>query len=115
MVANCWAIGRSSLEATKALLMRIARAEGRRLCRAVSLDREPLRAGFADAVVFFAPVCAVLFELVLDELALPGLAGVSDDCAAAIKTSNPAASAPRKTRARISAAKGDDKDFIRSL
>lgn len=34
-------MGRSSLDATKALLMRIALAEGRRLCRALTLDRLP--------------------------------------------------------------------------
>jgi hypothetical protein len=75
MVANCCAIGRSSLDATKAFLIRIARAEGRRLRRAVSLDRFPFRVDDTD---LFVPVRAALVGLDLDDAGLPCVALESD-------------------------------------
>jgi hypothetical protein len=57
-------MGRNSLEATKALLMRMARCEGRRLCRALIF--EECFPGLW-AVLLTLPVPFVLF---LDEVAL---------------------------------------------
>jgi len=62
-VANCCAMGRNSVDATKALLMRMARAEGRRLRRGVSFDRFPFRLDFAEATGLFAPAFAVFAPL----------------------------------------------------
>jgi hypothetical protein len=59
-------MGRSSLDATKALLMRIARAEGRRLCLTLVLDL----LFRVEPVCLLALVLAVAVELDLDAGAL---------------------------------------------
>lgn len=66
-------MGRSSLDATKARLIRIARAEGRRLRRAVNFDRFPFR---VDDTELFVPVLAALVEADLDDASLLCVADV---------------------------------------
>jgi hypothetical protein len=111
-------MGRSSLDATKARLMRIALCEGWRLRRALVLDRVegrvPLfRVDLLDAAVFLEPGLAVA-----DELDFAGLAGedvASEDCAAATETHIHAAREAATMRMPASAENGEQKYFIRSL
>jgi len=109
-------MGLSSVDATKALLMRMARAEGCRLRRGVSLERFPFRVDFAEEADVFARVAAVFAELDLEAACLfePG-AVESAVCAEAKKTSSHAARAAWKMRARRSVEKRDQKHFIRPL
>jgi len=94
----------------------MARAEGCRLRRGVSLDRFPFRVDFAEEADAFAPVRVVFVEVDLELACLLALGAVeSAVCAEAKKTSSHAARAAWKMRARRSVEKRDQKHFIRPL
>lgn len=95
----------------------MARAEGRRLRRAVSRDDlfPVFRVDFVETAGFFVPDFDVVIELDFEVADLLGVAVESEACAAAKETSSHAASAARRTRARPNVAKNDRKHFIAPL
>jgi hypothetical protein len=95
-------MGRSSLDATNACLIRAVRAAraacpGRTLCPAVCPLARPVRA----AVPFFAAVDVVLvFLCVIAVVPLVGFAGASEVCAVTGDTAIKTASTPKSQRAQ---------------
>lgn len=85
--------------------------------RAVSRDDLFLvfRADFAEAADFFVPVFSAVAALDLEAVDWFPVAVESEVCAAARKTSNHAASATWRTRARPNVAKNDRRHFIAPL
>jgi hypothetical protein len=108
-------MGRNSLEATNARLMRIARADGRRLCLALRrAERAPDRLeGFLVVAVFADGLAVARWDA---EVA--GFFGTAEESllwAAMAETRNSAANMPAKMRAPVVARIEDLGDFIESL
>jgi hypothetical protein len=118
-LASCWAIGRNSVDATNAFLIRSAAAEGPlfRLRLAVVLFPLVVAVAFlADEVFEVAAVAlALLLDLCVVELeAVFGVSEESDDCERTGTTGSKATKTPTKTRG--AGTKNDEKrDFMVSL
>jgi hypothetical protein len=115
-------MGRSVAEATNAFLIRMARCEGRRLCRALMREERPFVAFFAaevldDVALLDVFLVDVFLDAALDFVA-DGLAvedAESELCAAESETvSNPAAAATRR-RLRKPSEKYRGRRFIETL
>jgi len=108
-------MGRNSLEATNARLMRIARADGRRLCLALTrAERAPDRLAAFLVVAVFADGWAVA-RWDAEVVGFLGAAAELVLCAAMGGTRNSAASMPAKIRAPVVARIEGVGDFIDSL
>ena len=108
-------MGRNSLEATKACLMRIARADGRRLCLALTrAERAPDRLAAFLVGAVFADGWAVA-RCDAEVVGFFGVAGESLLCAAMGETRNTAATMPAKIRAPVLVKNEEVGDFIDSL
>jgi hypothetical protein len=113
MVASCWAIGRNSVDATNALLIRTARGDGRRFRLRLTVFFLPYAGAVFFAVEVFFDDGAVFWPFWEAVEAGFVLSANSEDCAATgMETSNERSVAVSK---RAAAAKtGDMRDRINS-
>jgi hypothetical protein len=109
-------MGRSSVDATKARRIRIARAEGRRLRRVlvVRLDRDLLLPVFL-AADFFELADEVLLLWVVRLADLLESSEEFEDCPATSDASNKAPSMPAARRGSTGTIDNDQKDLMISL
>jgi hypothetical protein len=114
-VASCCAMGRNSLDATNARLIRIARGEGRRLCLALTrAERAPDRLeGFLVVAVFADGLAVARWDVEVEGFF--AVAGESVFCAAMDERRNRAATTPAKMRVPMVARVEIVGDFIDSL
>jgi hypothetical protein len=108
-------MGRNSLDATNARLIRIARGDGRRLCLALTrAERAPdLLEGLLVVPVFADGLAVARCEAEVEGFF--AVAGESALCAAMGETRNSAANMPAKMQAPLVARIEDVGDFIESL